>query len=153
MEGAPADTKSDNVLPAAPLLSRTQLLVGVVSPKISEPIPRGESKWTVLSPARLSVLKSAMASVPLAITLPVQFKALDHKPPLVRLVHVPLAGWANCGTASTATNARLSCTTDGFMGTPSLDRGLPCPVPPTLLQARRANRSSRRADWVRRHLE
>src|SRR5271166_3885012 len=95
-----------SVLAALPLLSRIQLLLAVVSPNLSSPIVRAESRWTVSSAVMSSVLKSAMPLFPLAIVPDAQSEATDHNPPLVVSIHVPLM--ASAGRAAPKAHKRAS---------------------------------------------
>src|SRR4051812_40568055 len=83
MAGVPDDTASVSIFAGVPLLSTIQLLLAAVSPNIKPPMLRAVSRWTVLSAVISSVLKSAVASVPLAMLPPDQFAELDHEPPEV----------------------------------------------------------------------
>src|SRR2546423_2939222 len=73
---------------------RIQLVSAVVSPRIRFPMVRAASSVTVLLAVRFSVLKSAVASVPLAIVPLFQLAELVQLPdalPVTRLVQVPSA--------------------------------------------------------------
>ena len=86
---------------ADPLLSRTQPPAEVmsVSPKRRLPMILAVSRRTVVSPARSSVLKSAVNPEPSAITLLDQFALTPHRFPLAACVQIPSAairhGWAD----------------------------------------------------------
>ena len=105
--GDPVETASVRISAALPLLSRTQLLLGTASPNFSWPIVRALSRWTVSSAVMSSVLKSAMASVPLAMApMPPQLALTDQSPPLVVSIHVPLM--ASAGRATPKAHKRAS---------------------------------------------
>ena len=76
------------------LLSSTQLagLVGSVSPKIRLLTVRAESRWTVLSLGRSSVLKFALWVLASGIIAPCQLVASLQRPPALGLIQVPLPG-------------------------------------------------------------
>ena len=103
--GLPEETASVRMLPARPSLSRIQLLLGVVSPNFSWPIVRGPSRWIVSSDVMLSVLKSAMPSVPLAIVKVDQLSILFQSPPLVLSFQVPLVARAGAALATRASGS------------------------------------------------
>src|SRR5262245_82463 len=90
---------------ALPLLSSAQLLLGIVSPKISEPIVRALSRCSVLLTARFSVLKSAMPSAPFATIPPDQFVVVDQSSAPLVAVQMPLVAWANEAHVSIANSA------------------------------------------------
>src|SRR6266566_6745514 len=94
MLGVPDETASVSTFDMLPLLSRIQLFDGFLSPKISEPTVRKLLKWTVLSAVISKVLKSAIASAPLATMPPDQLAVLDQRPPEVVLIQVPLVAEA-----------------------------------------------------------
>ena len=88
MLGVPLATASVSG-PAVPVLTvQVCLVVGFRSSKINVPTVRAALRETVRLADRFRVLKSAAASVPLAITEPFQLVAVAHEPPAV-LVQMP----------------------------------------------------------------
>ena len=89
MVGVPVEVLSVRMLVVLELLLRIQLAEGVTSLNLRPPTVRGVSSLTVVVVVMLRVLKSARASVPLAILLDCQLAAVDQSPP-VGFVQVPL---------------------------------------------------------------
>src|SRR5262249_30597738 len=94
------------LLPKLLLSSSVQLLLGVVSPKISAPTVVNELlRWTVLSAVRSNVLKSAVHPVPLGIIPFCQFVASDQSPVPVVLIQVLVS--CPCVTQAAGPNSRI----------------------------------------------
>src|SRR6516164_7243958 len=108
MVGEPDETASVSTLFELRLLSRNQLLLGTVSPNIRAPIVRELSSSTVLSAVRLSVLKSATPSMPLA-TIPLcQLPVPDQSLAPVVAIQVPLCP---CVTQTVGPSSRIPAAT------------------------------------------
>ena len=82
MSGVPLPT-ARVMGPPLPVASVQVCLVAFRSSKTSTPTVRAPLSETVRSALRLSVLKSAAASVPLAIVLPLQLVPVAQEPPAV----------------------------------------------------------------------